>query len=101
MQCLRELQENSWHLVIPTTTTDSSTITIFLGKTPFSGIAQILVDGVAITDGDTALPGDTGGDKSGLDLYIPVMSTSNDIDLGLIDGDGSSQKNITSDDNRR
>ena len=77
---------------------DTSTITLYLGRTPFSGIAQIFIDGVAITDGNTTLPGDSGGSMSGLNLYIPFMSTSNDIDLVLIEGDGSSQENITAND---
>ncbi len=33
------------------------------------GIAQVLIDGVPITNGDTALPGDAGANQSGIDLY--------------------------------
>ncbi len=33
------------------------------------GIAQLFIDGLKITDGDTQLPGDTGINKSGIDLF--------------------------------
>ncbi len=77
---------------------DPCTVDIYLGATPFSGVVQILVDGTVITDGNTALPGDAGGDMSGFDLFTPILSTSNDIDLILMDEDGTDQRNITDDD---
>jgi len=38
-------------------------------KHPNRGIAKIYIDGTPIVNGDTALSGDTGSDKSGVDLY--------------------------------
>jgi len=74
----------------------TSTVKLLLGRTRDSGVARILVDGVPITDGDTVLPGDAG--MSGWDLYDPLLSTSNDLDLVLIGAGGSSQTNLTDND---
>lgn len=44
-------------------------VTFLTTKGPNLGIAKIYIDGSPITDGDTALTGDTGSNKSGIDLY--------------------------------
>lgn len=36
------------------------------------GVARVYIDGVPITNGDTALPEDDGDNKSGVDLYNPT-----------------------------
>lgn len=44
-------------------------VTFISTRGPDRGYAQIYVDGTRITDGTIALPGDSGGNKSGLDLF--------------------------------
>ncbi len=80
-------------ILIPSWVSD---VSLVLGTTPTSGIARLLVDGVPITDGDTALPGDPG--SSGWDLFTPELSTSNDLDLVLIGPGGAPQTNLTDND---
>ena len=63
--------------VIGSTTTVSfkgSSITWLGTKKSDYGVAQVLIDGVPITDGDYRLAGDTGNNKSGIDLYAPVTA---------------------------
>ena len=68
-----------------------SQVTLYLGRTPSSGIADIFVDGIPITNGNAH-----GG--AGMDLYTPDPATSDDLDLIVVSADGSSQVNLTNDD---
>ncbi len=76
----------------------TSTVELFLGKTPESGVVQIFVDDVPITNGNFALPGDAGGDMSGVDLFTPEFSTSNDLDLIILDPEFGTVDNLTDND---
>ncbi len=76
----------------------TSVVELFLGKTPESGVVQIFIDDVRITDGNFLLPGDAGGDMSGIDLFTPDYSTSNDLDLIVLDPVDETVENITDND---
>jgi hypothetical protein len=78
--------------------TGTGTVLLYLGRSPSSGVARIYIDGVPITDGNYALPGDVGANKSGWDLYTPQLATSNDLDLVIIDPSAGTQTNLTDND---
>ncbi len=77
-------------IAVPSGTSD---VALHLGKTPFSGVVRVLVDGIPITEGDVAIVGDD--PNSGFDLYTPDYTTGNDLDMITIEPDGSSVDNLT------